>query len=199
MITAIVFVKADVARIPEVAEEIAALDGVSEVYSVTGQIDLIALVRVRNHDDVADVVADRLNKVPGVTGDRDAHRVPGLLPARPGVGVLPRPGLTLPSGHIPPPRTRRVVTSAPADTRERESAEWSHPLLLRVWMHQVGGEGPCGAYDVLEQHGVPSGPESGTRQFGYSSVGARLVLGAPVPDRVGQRHARAAGPGLSRR
>jgi DNA-binding Lrp family transcriptional regulator len=66
MITAIVFVKADVASIPEVATEIAALDGVSEVYSVTGQIDLIALVRVREHDDVATVVADRLNKVPGV-------------------------------------------------------------------------------------------------------------------------------------
>ena len=66
MITAIVFVKADVARIPEVAEEIASIDGVSEVYSVTGQIDLIALVRVREHEDVASVVADRLNKVKGV-------------------------------------------------------------------------------------------------------------------------------------
>ncbi len=66
MITAIVFVKADVARIPEVAEAIAAIEGVSEVYSVTGQIDLIALVRVSNHDDVARVVADELNKVPGV-------------------------------------------------------------------------------------------------------------------------------------
>ena len=67
MITAIVFVKADVARIPEVAEQIAALDGISEVYSVTGQIDLIALVRVREHEDVATVVADQLNKVEGVT------------------------------------------------------------------------------------------------------------------------------------
>ncbi len=66
MITAIVFVKAEVDRIPEVAEEIAAIEGVSEVYSVTGQIDLIALVRVRDHDDVAAVVADRLNKVSGV-------------------------------------------------------------------------------------------------------------------------------------
>ena len=66
MITAIVFVKADVARIPEVGEAIAELDGVSEVYSVTGEIDLIVLVRVRAHEDVADVVADRLNKVPGV-------------------------------------------------------------------------------------------------------------------------------------
>lgn len=66
MITAIVFVQADVDRIPEVAEEIAALDGVSEVYSVTGDLDLIALVRVRQHEEIADVVADRLNKVPGV-------------------------------------------------------------------------------------------------------------------------------------
>lgn len=66
MITAIVFVKADVDRIPEVAEAIAALDGVTEVYSVTGQIDLVAMVRVRHHDDVASVVADRLNKVAGV-------------------------------------------------------------------------------------------------------------------------------------
>ena len=67
MITAIVFVKADVASIPEVAEAIAAIEGVSEVYSVTGQIDLIALVRVREHEEIASVVADQLNKVPGVT------------------------------------------------------------------------------------------------------------------------------------
>lgn len=66
MITAIVFVNAEVDRIPEVAEQIAALEGVSEVYSVTGQVDLIALVRVRDHDAIATVVADRLNKVAGV-------------------------------------------------------------------------------------------------------------------------------------
>ena len=66
MITAIVFVTADVARIPEVAEAIAGLDGVSEVYSVTGQVDLIVMVRVRTHDEIATVVADRLNKVDGV-------------------------------------------------------------------------------------------------------------------------------------
>lgn len=67
MITAIVFVKATVDRIPEVAQAIAAIDGVSEVYSVTGGIDLIAMVRVKQHDDVAAVVADQLNKVSGVT------------------------------------------------------------------------------------------------------------------------------------
>ena len=46
---------------------LAALDGVSEVYSVTGQIDLVAMVRVRTHEEISDVVADQINKVPGVT------------------------------------------------------------------------------------------------------------------------------------
>ena len=67
MITAIVFVKADVSTIPEVAAAIADLEGVSEVYSVTGQIDLIVMVRVRTHEEIALVVADHVNKVTGVT------------------------------------------------------------------------------------------------------------------------------------
>jgi DNA-binding Lrp family transcriptional regulator len=66
VITAIVLVQAEVDRIPEVAAAIADLDGVSEVYSVTGDIDLIAMVRVREHEQLADVIADRLNKVDGV-------------------------------------------------------------------------------------------------------------------------------------
>jgi len=66
VITAIVFIKADVARIPEVATQIASIDGVTEVYSVTGEIDLIALVKVRDHDEIASLVPDHLNKVPGV-------------------------------------------------------------------------------------------------------------------------------------
>jgi DNA-binding Lrp family transcriptional regulator len=66
MVTAIVFVKAEVSRIPDVAEQIAALSGVSEVYSVTGKIDLIAIVRVAGHDQIAEVVPDQLNKIAGV-------------------------------------------------------------------------------------------------------------------------------------
>lgn len=72
MVTAIVFIRADVAHIPEVAQRIADLDGVSEVYSVTGKLDLIALVRVHDIDGVAAVVADKLNKVPGVL-DTETH------------------------------------------------------------------------------------------------------------------------------
>lgn len=66
MITAIVFIEADVAQLGETAERIASIEGVSEVYSVTGDLDLIALIRVRAHEDIAAVVADRINKVDGV-------------------------------------------------------------------------------------------------------------------------------------
>lgn len=66
MITAIVMIDAATDSIGEVASAIADLDGVSEVYSVAGDVDLVALVRVREFDEVADVVAGRINKVPGV-------------------------------------------------------------------------------------------------------------------------------------
>ncbi len=66
MITAIVFIQADVAHLNEIAETIAGINGVSEVYSVTGELDLLAMVRVRTHEDIAAVVADQVNKVEGV-------------------------------------------------------------------------------------------------------------------------------------
>ena len=66
MITAIVLINTEVDRIPEVAQAIADLPGVSEVYSITGDCDLVAMVRVREHDELAEVIAGTLNKVPGV-------------------------------------------------------------------------------------------------------------------------------------
>ncbi len=66
MNTAIVHIRAEVARIPEVAEQVAALPGITEVYSVTGDIDLIAIVRVRTPEAIADVITGQLNKVPGI-------------------------------------------------------------------------------------------------------------------------------------
>ncbi|WP_169978702.1 MULTISPECIES: Lrp/AsnC family transcriptional regulator [unclassified Microbispora] len=66
MVTAIVHIKADVDRIPEVAEAIAEIAGVSEVYSITGEFDLLAMVRVGRYEEVAEVVPGRVNKVAGV-------------------------------------------------------------------------------------------------------------------------------------
>lgn len=66
MVTAIVFVRADVAAIPEAATAIADIDGVTEVYSVTGEIDLVVMVRVHDLEDVARVVTEHVDKVAGV-------------------------------------------------------------------------------------------------------------------------------------
>jgi DNA-binding Lrp family transcriptional regulator len=67
VVTAIVLVKADIQRIPEVAAKIAEIAEVSEVYSVTGEFDLVAMVRVRTHEQLADVIPGGVNKVAGVT------------------------------------------------------------------------------------------------------------------------------------
>ncbi|MBW3086099.1 hypothetical protein KEM60_02310 [Austwickia sp. TVS 96-490-7B] len=70
MITAIVMIDADVDAIPELAQRIADQQGVREVYSVTGDTDLIALVDVQEHEEFTEVIAHRLNKTPGVRRTR---------------------------------------------------------------------------------------------------------------------------------
>jgi DNA-binding Lrp family transcriptional regulator len=66
VITAIVLVKTAVDRVPDVAQAIAELPAVTEVYSVTGEFDLVAMVRVRQHEELAEVIPGGLNKVDGV-------------------------------------------------------------------------------------------------------------------------------------
>ncbi|MDA3626833.1 Lrp/AsnC ligand binding domain-containing protein [Saccharopolyspora oryzae] len=72
MITAIVLIQTAADRLAEAAQEIADLDGVDEVYSCAGDVDLIAMLRVRRHEDLADIVPGRINKVRGVL-DTDTH------------------------------------------------------------------------------------------------------------------------------
>lgn len=66
MVTAIVFITTEVDMVGAVAEQVAALDGVSEVYSVTGDLDLVAIVRVHALDDVSNVVTDGISRTPGI-------------------------------------------------------------------------------------------------------------------------------------
>ena len=67
MISAIVLLTAERDKINKVAEAIADVEGVSEVYSVAGRYDLAALVRVKDNDDLAKVVTERIRKVAGIT------------------------------------------------------------------------------------------------------------------------------------
>ena len=70
MLNAIVLLKAAPARVANLAGELADVDGVAEVYSVAGEVDLVAIVRVRHHDDLADVVTRRIAALPGITETR---------------------------------------------------------------------------------------------------------------------------------
>jgi DNA-binding Lrp family transcriptional regulator len=66
MVTTIVLAVCDVHKIPETAQAVADIEGVSEVYSVAGDYDLVIMVRVRNHDDLAVVVSERIARIPGI-------------------------------------------------------------------------------------------------------------------------------------
>jgi DNA-binding Lrp family transcriptional regulator len=63
---AVVLIQCEIDEIPEAAQAIADIDGVSEVYSVAGEFDLIAIVRVAEHDDLSKVIPGGISKVDGV-------------------------------------------------------------------------------------------------------------------------------------
>ena len=66
MLTAFVLIHAEPERIADLGPEIADVEGVAEVYSVTGDLDLVAVVRVREHDDLADVVTRHISGLDGI-------------------------------------------------------------------------------------------------------------------------------------
>jgi len=66
MVHAVVLVQCEIDEIPEAAQAIADLEGVSEVYSVAGEFNLVAVVRVAEHEDLARVIPGGIAKVEGV-------------------------------------------------------------------------------------------------------------------------------------
>jgi DNA-binding Lrp family transcriptional regulator len=77
MITAFVLIGADPEAIAELAPALAEIDGVREAHSVAGgDTDLVAILRVPTHQDIATVVTERIAKLAGVrsTGTMIAFR-----------------------------------------------------------------------------------------------------------------------------
>jgi DNA-binding Lrp family transcriptional regulator len=66
VVHAFVLIDAEPPRISSLAGELADIEGVAEVYSVAGEADLVAVIRVRHHDDLADVVTNRISSLPGI-------------------------------------------------------------------------------------------------------------------------------------
>jgi DNA-binding Lrp family transcriptional regulator len=70
MVHAFVLIDGEPARVADLAVELAGIEGVSEVYSVAGHADIVAVVRVRRHDDLAEVVTQRISRLPGIVDTR---------------------------------------------------------------------------------------------------------------------------------
>jgi DNA-binding Lrp family transcriptional regulator len=66
MVTAIVLLKVDRGHINNVAEKLADLPGISEVYSVGGRLDLVAMIRVKTNEALADLVTNQLSKLQSI-------------------------------------------------------------------------------------------------------------------------------------
>jgi DNA-binding Lrp family transcriptional regulator len=70
MVHAFVLIDAEPSRIADLATQLVDVDGIAEVYSVAGDADLVAVVRVRHHDDLAEVVTRRISGIPGILNTR---------------------------------------------------------------------------------------------------------------------------------
>ncbi len=66
MITTIVLVRAEPRLIPDCARKLAGIDGVTDVYSVSGEWDLVVIVKVPQYEDIAKIVTEQFPEVPGL-------------------------------------------------------------------------------------------------------------------------------------
>ena len=63
MVNAIVLLNVEREKVNDVAEALVDLKGVSEVYSVSGRYDLVAIIRVKDNDELADTVTNHMRKL----------------------------------------------------------------------------------------------------------------------------------------
>jgi DNA-binding Lrp family transcriptional regulator len=68
MVSAVVLITVERGRVNEVAGQLAELEGITEVYSVGGRYDLVAILRVRDNDAMAALVTEHMLRVDGITG-----------------------------------------------------------------------------------------------------------------------------------
>jgi len=67
MVTAIVLLNTERGKVNSVAEKLAAIEGITEVYSLAGKYDLAVIIRVKDNDAMADLVTEHMLKVEGIT------------------------------------------------------------------------------------------------------------------------------------
>ena len=70
MPSAVILLSVDASQTTRIAESIADLAGVTEVYSVAGNFDIVAIVRVATNEELADLVTDRIRPIPGIVNSQ---------------------------------------------------------------------------------------------------------------------------------
>lgn len=77
MVAAVVLIRAVPGDVPALARRIAGIEGVTEVYSVSGEYDLIAVLRVKEYERIAEIVTEDIAQVSGIerTNTLTAFRV----------------------------------------------------------------------------------------------------------------------------
>ena len=66
MVNAVILLMVEKSKVNEVALKLVELPGISEVYSVAGHYDLVAIVRVRENDQIADAVTNHMLQIDGI-------------------------------------------------------------------------------------------------------------------------------------
>ncbi len=67
MITSIVMIKCEMGQVKSVAEKLVDMNGVSEIYSITGEWDILAVIRVKEFDSLSMVVSEQIATTPGIS------------------------------------------------------------------------------------------------------------------------------------
>ncbi len=66
MVTAFILINVERPRLKSIADDLLAIDGITEVYSVAGPFDMIAVVRVKEHDHLSDLVTEKIGALEGI-------------------------------------------------------------------------------------------------------------------------------------
>lgn len=66
MVTAFILINVERPRLKSIADDLLAIDGITEVYSVAGPFDMIAVVRVKQHEDLSDLVTEQIGGLEGI-------------------------------------------------------------------------------------------------------------------------------------
>ena len=66
MVTAFILINVARPRLKSIPDDLLAIDGIAEVYSVAGPFDIVAIARVKQHEDLNDLMSEHIGELDGI-------------------------------------------------------------------------------------------------------------------------------------